>query len=329
MMVCLISMPAIAGKFNITEQVVNLKREQSSLFSQQTKKLSESIKQFCLKNKTAQAQLELKKNWHHAMDAWMPLQGEAKGPINELNLAWSIQFWPDKKNITGRKINKLLQSGKTSWSVEELNEQSVTVRGLGALELLIFEQKLTAENCALATATAQLLYHNSKKLSDAWLNSYGMRLLKQSKYKKQKKMIEQHLLAALSHHLSFINKKFSLPMGNTQPHPYQAESWRSESSMRQLKTSYQALQLYFNHNIAPLLLEKKKTYLATMIDQTFKDLLQSWPHQTSLKKLLSSQAGLKKLYRTKMPMDQLTYLLHEELPIALDLVIGFNATDGD
>lgn len=326
---CLIAMPVMSAGFNLVERINTLKIEQSQFFNLRSQTLVSSINSYCQLADFSAEQKALQQNWVEAMQAWMPLQGVTKGPINDLDLAWSIQFWPDKKNITGRKIKQLLQSQKTDWNALQISEQSVAVRGLGALELLIFEQQLSAENCPLATAISHHLADNSQVITETWSEQYAPKLVHQSKDKKQQKTIELSLVAELSHQLSFINKKFLMPMGNGHVHPYQAEAWRSESSMLQLKSSYQSLQEYFLQGVKPLLLQEKHPYLAHSIEATFKELFNNWPSEASFKKLLSEQSGLKQLYRSKMSMDTLSYQLQEELPIALNIIVGFNATDGD
>lgn len=330
---CLMAAPVMSVEFNIVEEVNVLKIEQSRVLNQRSQTLESEITAYCERADFSATQTSIQQGWVETMQAWMPMQGVTKGPIIELDLSWSVQFWPDKKNITGRKIDQLLQSPQADWSALQISEQSVAVRGLGALELLLFEQQLNAKNCSLATAISTHLAENSEIIADTWSEQYAPKLLQQSKIEKQQKAIELGLVAELSHQLSFINKKFAMPTGNGlssgQTRPYQAEAWRSQSSMLQLKASYQSLQRYFLQAVKPLLLQENQPYLAISIEDTFSELLTSWPAEASLKKLLSDKSGLKKLYRSKMSMDKLSYQLQEELPIALNIVVGFNATDGD
>ncbi|WP_413699687.1 imelysin family protein [Psychromonas sp. KJ10-10] len=326
---CLVATPAISTEVNLVEQINTLRIQQSQNFEQKTHALADSINAFCLADDFAKSQQNIQQNWLNTMQAWMPLQGVTKGPITEFDLAWSFQFWPDKKDITGRKIKQLLQAQESDWNTQKISEQSVAVKGLGALELLIFEQTLNAENCSLATAIANNLGNNSQRISSAWSEQYAPSLLVQSKDSKQQKDIEQHIVAELSHQLSYINKKFDAPWGNAQPRPYQAEAWRSESSMLLLKTSYQALHQYFVEGVKPQLINEKQTDLSESIEGTFETLLSNWPNEPSLKKLLSDKSGLRQVFLSKMSMDTLTYQLQEEVPVALKIVVGFNATDGD
>lgn len=326
---CLIATPVMSASYNLVEQVNELRVEQSQLFNQKSKSLLSSVNTFCVNADFSVEQANIQQNWIDVMQAWVPFQGVTKGPINELDLAWSIQFWPDKKNITGRKIKQLQASEKIDWDAQKIKEKSVAVRGLGALELLIFEQQLNAENCSLAIAIADNLVENSQVINRTWSEQYAPKLLQQSKDKAQQKAIEKELVAELSHQLSYINKKFLAPMGTTQPRPYQAEAWRSESSMLQLKASYLSLHTYYLRAVKPQLLAENQTQLIKSIEDSFEGLFNLWPKEPSFKKLLNDKSGLKQIYRSKMSMDNLTYQIQEELPIALKIIVGFNATDGD
>lgn len=326
---CLVATPVISTEINLVENINTLRMQQNQSFEQKTHALANSINAFCVAGDFAKQQQNVEQNWVNTMQAWMPLQGVTKGPISEFDLAWSFQFWPDKKDITGRKIKQLLQSQTTDWDAQKITEQSVAVRGLGALELLIFEQKLTAENCSLATAIANNLENNSQRVSHAWSEQYAPQLLAQSKDQAQRKELEKYIVAELSHQLSYINKKFDAPWADAQPRPYQAEAWRSENSMLLLKSSYLALQQYFLEGVKPQLINEKQTDLLESIERTFETLLTNWPTEASLKKLLSDKSGLRQVFLSKMSMDALTYQLQEEVPVALNIVVGFNATDGD
>ncbi len=316
-----------AAEHNLAASIGELKQQQTSHFSEQTRTLAAAIEGYCVSpggNNSSVTQA-----WRQAMLAWMPLQGASKGPINELNLAWSFQFWPDKKNITGRKINALLDQS-ASFTAQDLRQQSVVVRGLGALELLIYEKGLDNSHCALAKPISQLLEQNADTIEKAWAGQqgYAAKLLERAKSEEQKLTTE--LIAQLSHQLSFINKKFSLPLGkggNTKP--YQAESWRSETSMANLKASFNSMEVYFHKGIKQFLLDKGEAKLARQIEQGFIDLQAAWPKEPSMKKLLASDQGYRALLRSKIDIERLTYLIQESLPVKLKIVVGFNSTDGD
>ncbi len=111
-----------------------------------------------------------KQAWLQSMHSWMKFQGREKGSEAALALGWKVQFWPDKKNTTGRKIKQLLQA-ETLPTSQGIADQSVAVQGLGAVEWFLFqEQKRLADPkyCQLARAITGNMLTTAKALEMAW-----------------------------------------------------------------------------------------------------------------------------------------------------------------
>lgn len=319
-----------ATSLSLAEHATQLKQQQAELLVNQSQHLAQLLNQACTSNKAAAQAEPIKQAWRQTIQAWVPFQGETIGPVQELDIAWSMQFWPDKKNLTGRKVSAL-QANQTQFSIADIDNASVAAQGLGALELVLFEQGLTTKNCQLGQAIAGHIASNAQRLHQAWQQA-------KLSYHNQPATSAKHPLSPadiawiseLSHQLSFANKKFYLPLGKGEHiKPYQAESWRSASSMAQLKQSYASLHQLFLSGINTRLQQQGATQLATEIDQTFTDLLAGWPEQASLVDMLKSDQGLAKLYRMRIDIERLSYLIQEAMPVQLKFVIGFNATDGD
>ncbi|RJG42611.1 imelysin family protein [Motilimonas pumila] len=312
----------------ISQRLITLKQQQSQQLAQTSRTLAQLTQQVCQAPKPASSK-KLQHAWLQTMTAWVPFQGEKQGPIQQLDVAWSMQFWPDKKNLTGRKVQSL-QQADIALTPEIIAQRSVAVRGLGALELLIYEAPLDASSCRLLQPISSLVAENAAKIQHQWQHDYQQALTVRAKDPQAAPMVTGQTVAELSHQLSFINKKFFMPLGKGKyPKPYQAESWRSETSLLQLKTSFSALQLYFNTIVKPFLLSKDQAPLVADIEQAFVNLLQNWPPQTSLKAMLGDDKGLAQLYRLRIDIDQLSYLIQDVMPVQLKIVVGFNATDGD
>ena len=128
-------------------------------------------------------------------------------------------------------------------------------------------------------------------------------------------------------------KKMSRPLANFgKPRPYFAESWRSETSMQNLKANIEAMQALYlagGNGLDKLLRERGKVQLADSIAQQFDTALETWPTDESLFDMLQTKDGYRKAYAQYNKLEQLKYLIHEEVAIELGVVIGFNATDGD
>ncbi|KOO16690.1 iron-regulated protein A [Vibrio xuii] len=291
----------------------------------EAEKLSQTMKGYCSSNQSVDS---VKNQWHQTMVAWMALQGQERGPESALAQSWNIQFWPDKKNTTGRKMGSLIKQPK-SWSVEEISQQSVTVQGLGSIEWLLYDKasdlSTNPATCSTAESIAANITQNTSSIAQAWATNPWVEL--------NEKQWDSEYIALLSNQLEYSMKKMSRPLAKFgKPRPYFAESWRSETSMTNLKGNLEALQaLYFanGNGLDAILRAKDKSTLADSIANQFSMAIETWPTDKSLFELLQTKRGYQTAYSQYNKLEQLKYLIHEEVAIELGVIIGFNATDGD
>lgn len=270
----------------------------------------------------------IKQQWHQATLAWMALQGQERGPTKALERSWNVQFWPDKKNTTGRKMQNLIASQKR-YTAEDIAEQSVTVQGLGAIEWLLYEEvsNLPTDTmvCETGVAISENLVNHADGIRKAWSTNPWKSLDNQA-------WLAEYL-ALLSNQLDYSIKKLSRPMAKVgKPRPYFAESWRSQTSMSNLKANIEALEALYiagGNGLDRLLREDGHVALADRIMNQFDTMLVTWPSESSLFQLLQSKQGYQQIFAQYNKLTQLKYLIHEEVAIELGVVIGFNATDGD
>ncbi len=297
----------------------------AQVFHTQAKQLSSTLSTYCAQDATLDS---VKQQWHQTMVSWMALQGQERGPEAALEQSWNIQFWPDKKNTTGRKMSALIkQSAPVTPS--EISMQSVTVQGLGSIEWLLYDAKSditsNTQTCAKGVAISQNIVQNATTIADAWQQNPWTDL--------DEKQWESEYVALLSNQLEYSMKKMSRPLANFgQPRPYFAESWRSETSMINLEANIHALkQLYYadGKGLDALLRQKDKQRLADSIVTQLDMMVETWPTDQSLFTMLQSKEGYRAAYSQFNKLEQLRYLIHEEVAIELGVIIGFNATDGD
>ncbi|MFC5077994.1 Imelysin [Vibrio thalassae] len=287
--------------------------------------LQSQTEQFC-QAKSSLEQVSLA--WKQGMSRWMWIQGQERGPAMALEQNWNVQFWPDKKNTTGRKMSQAVKTDV--WSMESVQLQSVTIQGLGAVEWLLYDEastlaKGTREHCALATAITASLTDRADTIFKAWQTNPWSSL--------DKEAWEAEYLALLSNQLDYSMKKLSRPLAKIgAPRPYFSESWRSKISMSNLKANVEALQALYlakGEGLDRILRDEGHAPLADRIVKQFEDTLEPWPNETSLFALLQSKQGYRMALSQYNKLEQLKYLINEEASIQLGVVIGFNATDGD
>ncbi|RAH25254.1 iron-regulated protein A, partial [Vibrio vulnificus] len=72
-----------------------------------------------------------------------------------------------------------------------------------------------------------------------------------------------------------------------------------------------------------------KAELADRVVNQFDVTLATWPEQKSLFAALQDKEGYRMALTQLRKLEQLKYLIHDEVAVELGVVIGFNATDGD
>lgn len=277
--------------------------------------------------------------------AWAAVQPMSIGPLSEGNLAWQVQFWPDKKNLVGRQVENLLKA-KPQVSLEDLDKASVVVRGLSAYEYMLFDSALDLQDdaqrqryCPLLTAVGQYQQRLTTALQQQWEAPEGM-LEQLSRFPNARYADAQEAIAdILRTEISAIDglkKKLATPMGRQskgQPQPYQAEAWRSSASLASLAASLagaEQLWLGANHDGLRSLLTDEHEALAGQLDEAFSDTRKRLAAlQRPLTELLTDPAGREQLDALYDSLNRLHRLQEVELAKALGIQLGFNAHDGD
>ncbi|USD42258.1 iron-regulated protein A [Vibrio sp. SCSIO 43135] len=310
---------------HISQAVYQVEFVAAANFDTKAEELSQTFQSYC----NGEVELaQLKTDWHAAMTAWMALQGQERGPSKALEQSWNVQFWPDKKNTTGRKMQALTSSTQP-WSQSDIAEQSVTVQGLGAIEWLLYDERSSLANskqvCQTGYAISQNLANNAHSISAAWNSNPWVGL--------DQKAWDSEYIALLTNQLDYSMKKLSRPMAKIgQPRPYFAESWRSRSSMSNLLNNVKAMEALYladGKGLDARLRQRGKVVLADSIQNQFSLIKDTWPTDSSLFDLLQTKDGYRTVMSQYNKLEQLQYFIHEEVAIELGVVIGFNATDGD
>ncbi|MBD1552525.1 imelysin family protein [Pseudomonas typographi] len=279
-----------------------------------------------------------------AQQAWAALQPLLVGPLAEGNRAWSVQFWPDKKNLVGRQVEQLLASG-TPIDLDSLAKASVVIQGLSAYEYILYDSQPEVANsarkaryCPLLMAVGQRQQALAAEILASW-NEHGGMLMQLSEFPNER-YADAHeaiadLLRAQVTALDTLKKKLGAPMGrfsNGIPQPYQAEAWRSDASLASLRASLSAANRLWrgaDGQGIKALLGKNHHDLAGRVDAAYTAALGQLQGEQGLAQLLAStegQARLNVLYDSL----NIVHRLHEgELARALGIQLGFNANDGD
>jgi len=281
----------------------------------------------------------------HAQKAWAELQPLLIGPLAEGNRTWAVQFWPDKKNLVGRQVEQLLETD-TLIDAGHLANASVVVQGLSAYEYILFDRtpqladaSQKARYCPLLIAIGERQKSLAEDILKSWDSTGGM-LAQMSRFPNPR-YADAHeaiadLLRAQVTALDTLKKKLGTPMGRQNKgiaQPFQADGWRSDSSLVSLHASLLASQTVWtgvdNRGLRGLL-GSDQTGLVEKIDAAYADTLkelQADPRPLAV--LLADEPGRAHLTSLYDSLN-IVHRLHEgDLAKALGVPLGFNANDGD
>ncbi|BBB24659.1 imelysin family protein [Amphritea japonica] len=304
-------------------------------------KLAASTTTLCRQPESVQLE-SAKKDFQQTMDAWQEVQHIQFGPIETLMRNFSMQFWPDKKNLIGKQLNLLLQQqNPETLSTDYLYKASIGVKGLPALERLLFSSSLAqltnnSYRCQLSQTIAAYIAINSQATLDEWVGGYSGSL---SHAGSQNSYFDSHQEAAIEMMKSLIepieairDQKILRPLGDGRVRPKRSESWRSQRSLRNIQLNIASIRHLYSgttNNLDSLLRQQGRAAQADNISTLF----------TRLEKRLETVPGplITSLYQPETvgellqisdTLQQLDRGLAAEM-LALNIQLGFNSRDGD
>lgn len=172
--------------------------------------------------------------------AWTRVSHLRFGPSEEENRAFALAFWPDPRGKTPKALRQfLLNPDPARLQPGAFRDQTIAVRGLYALEYLLFDPQITqlgsaADRCALIRAVARDIATTAAELATAW-QAYAPALVEPSPdgpYRTEDEVL-QILFKSASTGLQFTaDIRFGRPLGTIgKPRPKRAEAWRSAQSL--------------------------------------------------------------------------------------------------
>ncbi|MCV6609259.1 MAG: imelysin family protein [Amphritea sp.] len=290
------------------------------------------------------AQLEITREaYHQTMSAWQALQHIQFGPIQNLMRNFSMQFWPDKKNLIGKQVAVLLKEQKPeTLDTEYMFQASIGVKGLPAMERLLFADQ--AENtlannsyaCRLNSTIATYIELNAQGTVSEW-QDFATEISNagdgESYYESHQEAAVDMMKAMVEPIEVIRDLKLLRPLGKGDKlRPKRLESWRSLRSLENLQINISTLHDIYSggeNRVKAMLENQGDTALAEELDTLFKD---------ADRQLAEIPGPLYTTLTEGQTAAQLIQLsdtlkvLHIGLLTAmqkLDVQLGFNSRDGD
>ncbi|SEM27388.1 imelysin family protein [Halomonas caseinilytica] len=294
-----------------------------------SERLEASADRFCEQPDTSHRR-RLTQDWLEAYQAWQAVRFVDFGPIEQQSRAWQLQFWPDRKNLVGRKMQAWLAADQPP-SAEQIADGSVAAQGFPALEYLLFDDAMQDDEalthpvaCGLMRAIANHLADGTSALRRDW-QRFG------DHYRHTASYTGATLHGALLALETLEDKRLGSPMGLTggAPNGYLAEAWRSGRSIRLIEGTLHGLEDTFLPGLKTLLARRGEAALADdfreALDRTRR---RAAKMSSGLAPALDDGAAFSELQGLHVQIGQLRHQL-EEIGGTLGLARGFNASDGD
>ena len=278
----------------------------------------------------------LKNGYQASMLAWQGIQHIQFGPITYFNWNYRMQYWPDERGASGRQLDALLASqDETILSSNAFPRQSVGVQGLPALERILYDDSAINEFrsepylCLLTETIARNINEISTGVTQRWVDEYRALVLDPvtGGFYEDAEDLSIDFLKALQEGIAKIRDlKLAPALGESfdSARIRSAESWRSKSSLANIKNNIDSLALLFSA-YGPAFHEED----TAAINQGFADIMEALSGlPDSLEAALTNEMQYVQLQALHAQIDA----LHESLETALkntDLYLGFNSLDGD
>jgi len=323
----------------------------------EAQKQVEQSKAFCQAEESEQPGLQksLQDQWRVTMTAWAHVQPIGFGPIEDSNLRWKLQFWPDRKDITRKKVEALIASDDVL-NAKRVASASVSVQGLAALEYLLFDERASeltlyqqdARRCQLLTAIAERVQQVTFQLLNDWYGNtdtpgYADKFAQpgaENKLYPDNNAALADLLDTLVVGAEVVKRnKLGLPITNgkgaSHAKPYRLEAWRSQYSLELMRASTATLEQLYRGNggfgLADYLAEHEEVDSALLlaIDNAFKAVNEQF---SLLEGPLFTQIKQPEYYAQLIELHKRLSDLQRnlsKLPESLGISLGFNSNDGD
>ena len=308
-------------------------------FADSTKPLATDAAGFCTAV-TADSLKKLQQDFTTAMDGWQGVQHVQFGPITYFNWNFRVQYWPDDKGTGSRQLDTLLAArDPKALEATAFAQQSVGVQGFPALERLLFSENSLKElqsepyRCQVVQAIARNLDEISNGVAQRWRDEFRTTVAKADErgfFESAQDATIDYLKAVVESVRRVQRQKLEAVLGDNQAaaRERRAESWRADTSVRNLRTNVAALAALFNDSkpaLSSTLVPADLPEIQKTLTKLQQDLAAAPDSMTAA---IKTPEGYAALVLVRDDLNTLFELLEAAVKHT-DLYLGFNSLDGD
>ncbi|MDN6297416.1 MAG: imelysin family protein [Halomonas sp.] len=317
--------------------------QQYSALADAAETLEQSAADYCANAKNQpsdDARATLEHDWLAAYQRWQAVRYVQFGPVEQQSRGWQLQFWPDSKNLVGRKVGLALKAD-TPATLDDVEQAGVALQGFPALEYLLYDDAMDDASlanpgaCALAQNISTHIRQTTQALEDDW-QAFGEHFESTDGY------THTLLQSAVQSVEQLEEKRLAAPLGlaGTPANSYRAEAWRSGESVALMRASLEGLRegvmpgltALLHSRGHPALVDKLEAQLDEVIARanTLPDgMVRAIEAPTIEGEGPEQKAAFADLQGFYVQVSQLRRLLASDVAAATGLRRGFNSSDGD
>jgi predicted lipoprotein len=308
-----------------------------------TQSLQSHVEGLCRSQKSSTSKnkwLKTQKQFRTTYLDWAKVQHITIGPMAYLKRIERFQYWPDKHFVKGKQIRRLLNNPLPTLSLQQLQQKSVAVQGLPALERLLFPKGDTFPytQCPLSILISQNLHAIAQENYTDWTKppvNFRDELLNPNEsvgiYASKGAIAGQlfHLLSTQLLSIEILKLQRVLGKNNVHHKPRNLEAWRSGLSLPIIHTNLRSLQSLYLHGFDTHL-KKVDAVLANNIMISFDRLITlALNHDLPLYESLSQESNPEIIIEINQKLSALHRLIAVNMSQKMGFSEKFNALDGD
>jgi predicted lipoprotein len=278
-----------------------------------------------------QTEAALQAAFVQTLDDWQDIALFRFGPISEANRAERIAFWPDKRNLTDKRLREWLVSTDPIPDAAAMADRSAAIQGFPALERVLFGEQRDAfdspkgaRRCAIGTAIAGNIAAIARDVSAIWSDEKSPVRAGLTTTDGALEALRRATTDLVAGYEFILDDKVSVPMGPAadKAKPLVAEFRRSNQSLPSIRRNLAALR-----DLSDVLLKHAPDEITADTAAEAIKVAISVPDDALQQP--EDAAKRAKMQLLKAAIMSARDVARETIPAALGVTIGFNSADGD
>jgi predicted lipoprotein len=282
------------------------------------------------------------------VDAWFRIFFLRFGPMVATNRFERIFFWPDPRGVILRQVGEVLgERDPEAIDPAKLAAKSVAVQGLPALEYVLFgsgsdalleETEEGRYRCAYALSISIAIAETAAEVANEWSENGDFakdfsRPEAENRLYRSQKEVAAEAVKALAGGMTYLSDVVISPFLGKEPEQARSKRaplWRSDSTIRAIRSGVEALEEFYIATGFSESLSETDRWVDGSLQLEMRNVLATLDKlNMPFEEAVKPGPGREALVYTVIALKSLHTTLDTRLAQAVGVSVGFNALDGD